>query len=575
MLAMALSIAVVVTGLAASAPAVQAANASDFDPGYIISDANFYERDAMSQAEIQAFLEAKTGPCSNANCLPALKVDTFDRPANNPCSAYQGAMQESAAAIIYKVQHACGISARALLVTLHKEQGLIGKKAPSDLELRKAMGYGCPDTASCDARYYGFYNQMYNAAWQFGWYRIGFGTPGSSFYGKMPPGQVSAVRFHPNIDCGSSPVVIYNFATAALYHYTPYQPNAAALANLSGTGDACSSYGNRNFWRMYSDWFGSPVGNPNPVGTIDLVSPTPGAIRVLGWAFDSNSTDPIAIHAYVDGAYAAGWAADLPRADVKNAHPGQGDRHGFDFRLPVSDGTHQTCLYALNVGPGKNTLLGCSTVTVVPSTPNGWLDSIAAAGDSASLIGWAFDPATATPVSIHVYVDGRFASGFSASSDRPDVQRAFNRPNAALGFEQTLALSPGPHNVCAYALNSASTKSIPLGCRTVTAVASVPIGNLDTVAGVAGGVRVHGWTFDPSTTVPVDAHIYVDGAFASGFTANVQRTDVQAAYVSQGANHGFDHQVATASGTRTVCAYGLNAAHTASVLLGCRTVYVP
>ena len=53
-------------------------------------------------------------------------------------------------------------------------------------------------------------------------------------------------------------VFLANRATAGLYNYTPYQPNTAAMANLYGTGDACSAYGNRNFWRMFSDWFGNP-----------------------------------------------------------------------------------------------------------------------------------------------------------------------------------------------------------------------------------------------------------------------------------------------------------------------------
>ena len=44
--------------------------------------------------------------------------------------------------------------------------------------------------------------------------------------------------------------MIENRATAALYYYTPFTPNAAALANLGGTGDACLSYGNRNFWLL-------------------------------------------------------------------------------------------------------------------------------------------------------------------------------------------------------------------------------------------------------------------------------------------------------------------------------------
>src|SRR5690606_20162047 len=73
-------------------------------------------------------------------------------------------------------------------------------------------------------------------------------------------GYNNNVRYHPNAGCGSSTVFIQNQATAGLYNYTPYQPNAAALNDLYGEGDGCSAYGNRNFWRIYSDWFGAPQG---------------------------------------------------------------------------------------------------------------------------------------------------------------------------------------------------------------------------------------------------------------------------------------------------------------------------
>ena len=65
------------------------------------------------------------------------------------------------------------------------------------------------------------------------------------------------VRYNPNASCGSSPVYIANQATAGLYNYTPYQPNAAALAAGAGSGDYCSAYGNRNFWIYFTNWFGS------------------------------------------------------------------------------------------------------------------------------------------------------------------------------------------------------------------------------------------------------------------------------------------------------------------------------
>src|SRR5690606_24086380 len=44
-------------------------------------------------------------------------------------------------------------------------------------------------------------------------------------------------------------------ATANLYIYTPYRPNVAALAAGYGSGDSCSTYGNRNFYNFYVDWF--------------------------------------------------------------------------------------------------------------------------------------------------------------------------------------------------------------------------------------------------------------------------------------------------------------------------------
>jgi dTDP-4-amino-4,6-dideoxygalactose transaminase len=68
------------------------------------------------------------------------------------------------------------------------------------------------------------------------------------------------MRYHPKASCGTKSFLLQNQATANLYYYTPYTPNDAALNNLYGTGDSCSAYGNRNFWRFYHDWFGSPIG---------------------------------------------------------------------------------------------------------------------------------------------------------------------------------------------------------------------------------------------------------------------------------------------------------------------------
>ncbi|GAA1513401.1 putative cell wall-binding protein [Agromyces terreus] len=243
-------------GAAADAGTVASAAAvgSSFTAGNLISDANFANGSAMTEAEIQAFLTKTVGSCQNSYCLANYRQNTPTRTWSfGTCTTYAGANGESAARIIYKVQRACKLSAKVILVTLQKEQSLLTSRAPTAGVMQKAMGYGCPDTAACDSTYYGFFNQVFAAARQLTWY----GNPAGSFT-WIKVGASNRIAYHPSSSCGTGAVTIANRATAALYYYTPYQPNKAALANLYGTGDSCSAYGNRNFWRMYTDWFGDP-----------------------------------------------------------------------------------------------------------------------------------------------------------------------------------------------------------------------------------------------------------------------------------------------------------------------------
>lgn len=274
---------VAVAGSLANSQTGEALSGSEFQPGYIIADSVFFNANTMSTQEIQSFLNSKVPTCDTngtqpsgrsgyptraswgtANgapppytCLkdysqsvPGIAADTY-------CNAVS-AGTKSAAQIISDVASACSINPQALIVLLQKEQSLITDDWPWPEQYQKATGYACPDTAPCDSQYYGFFNQVYNAARQF------------QRYGKSPvkfddynyhPGRYNRIYFNPNPNCGYSDIYIENQATAGLYNYTPYQPNSAALNNLYTTGDACSAYGNRNFWRMFNDWFGSPVGD--------------------------------------------------------------------------------------------------------------------------------------------------------------------------------------------------------------------------------------------------------------------------------------------------------------------------
>lgn len=547
---------------------------SEFDPGYIISDENFYNSSAMSEAEIQRFLEnAVGGTCHNANCLAVYRTDTPTRTWSfGTCSTYVGGASESAARIIFKVQQACSLSAKVILVTLQKEQSLVTNRAPSDGVMRKAMGYGCPDTAACDSTYYGFFNQLFAAGRQLTWY----GNPAGSFT-SIRIGEHNPIRYHPNSACGTKDVVVRNRATAALYYYTPYTPNAAALANLGGLGDSCSAYGNRNFWVFYNNWFGAPAGNPNPFGNVELIAAQPGSYRVVGWAIDPDSGGPVGIHVYVGGVGTA-TVADKVRGDVGAAYPSFGSAHGFDATVPATgSGDVSVCVYAINIGAGANVLLTCKTVTAMSGQPVGAMTATATPS-GVDVSGWAIDPDITGPIAVHVYVDA-VGVALTASRDRGDIGSAYAAYGRAHGFAASIPASPGTRQVCAYGINTGPGANVALGCSTVVVPGGAiseqgrpPTGVLESATSTGTGVNVKGWAIDPDTAAPIPVHVYV-GATGKAITADVSRSDLPAGWAAYGPKHGFSADLPTAPGRYNVCAYAINTVG-APVGLGCRDVVV-
>ena len=234
---------------------IHAYDFSNFNPGNIISDGVMSNANAMSVEEIQRFLTSKNA-CKDTNIAKAksypglkyhienghfvcLSEETFE---------YNG-QKQTAAQVIYDAAKDFQINPQVLIVLLEKEQGLITDTWPNHIQYRSATGFGCPDTAECDSKYYGFRNQVRNAASMFRSVLSGGWT-------NYPVGK-NYVQYHPNPNCGGSVINIENRATSALYRYTPYQPNVGALANYPGTS-YCGAYGNRNFYVTFRQWFGSP-----------------------------------------------------------------------------------------------------------------------------------------------------------------------------------------------------------------------------------------------------------------------------------------------------------------------------
>ena len=577
-LAVTLAIATAAFGLVAfESQSSEALAGAQFDPGNIISDGYFFNGNAMTQAQIQSFFDSHIGACANANCLNVLHVNTTTKPAKYSdagvlvCNAYAGAANESAAAIIFKVQQACGISAKVIIVTLQKEQGLATKNSVSDGILERAMGYGCPDSTggTCASQYYGFFNQVYSASWQLR--RYGTPTP----FGTYQPG-LRTIAWSPNASCGSGVVNIKNRATAALYNYTPYQPNAAALANLSGIGDGCSSYGNRNFWVYYNTWFGSSTLPPGtPEGSFDPVVPTAGQIPISGWSVDTDAvTTPVTISVQIDSSWLV-LTANKPGADLSAQYPGAGTNHYFSGAFPASVGVHTVCLYPVNAGgAGVTSTLGCQTVTVPASPPPvGAVTDATAASGSITVSGWAVRPdALTSPASVAINFGSQWigATGGLANSVAA-TQVSGAGPNQ--GFSATFAAAPGLQSFCVWA-SPTSGPATQLGCRSLVVPAPTPsVSAIGSVTAATGGIAVSGWAVwpdAPSTAVAVAVNI---GANWYGFSANQASSAAAAAVPGAGPNHGFAGTIPQPPGTYSACVWVTQPNGTASSI-GCRTVSV-
>jgi hypothetical protein len=212
-----------------------------------------------------------------------------------------------------------------------------------------------------------------------------------------------------------------------------------------------------------------PGGNPH--GSFDTVTGLPGAIRVTGWLIDTDTPKTITAHVYVDGVWAGRASADRSRPDVGAAFPGYGAEHGYDTTVTVSaGGTHQVCVYAINVGLGTtNPRIACRSVKLPTGNPYGSFDHAVGQQGGVRIQGWTIDPDTTSPVVVHVYVDGVWAARYTADAARPDVGGAFPGYGDAHGFDAAVSAKAGKHTVCVYAINAGPGSTNPkLGCKAVT-----------------------------------------------------------------------------------------------------------
>jgi hypothetical protein len=201
------------------------AQAAVFNPLNIISYETWRASSAMSVADIQAFLDAQTGPLKTlvAKNHDIVGVATPDK--------------KPASQLIYEAARYWNINPKVILATLQKEQSLLTTSNSSDsARFRKAMGcgvYGDADhDGKTDNRYPGFGNQIWNGARVFSTYENTY---------AWAPGKTKTVT--DLTTRADKKIVPLNACTFALYTYTPYYPQ-------------------KGFWNIYTQYFEDPLAPP-------------------------------------------------------------------------------------------------------------------------------------------------------------------------------------------------------------------------------------------------------------------------------------------------------------------------
>lgn len=157
------------TWTGAAVPA-HADEAPVFDKTLVISDAAFYDGDALTEDQIRIFIQSRgttCAPTSGSDPRTCLKDIVFpavtlvsDRTPGEGCEPVTIAQDSRAWTVIEQVAKACSISPKVILTTIQKEQSGV-RLALTQTKWDKLMGMGCPDGQACNPKFKGFANQIY------------------------------------------------------------------------------------------------------------------------------------------------------------------------------------------------------------------------------------------------------------------------------------------------------------------------------------------------------------------------------------------------------------------------------
>ena len=227
---------------------------------------------------------------------------------------------------------------------------------------------------------------------------------------------------------------------------------------------------------------------------------------------------------------------------------------------------------ALGVGAAlvSSALVGARAATP-PHLPYGKIDWLRQTTNGFAVAGWAIDPDSTAPVTVHVYMDKTFEGAVPASMPRQDVAARYHL-GANHGFVSAFAAPAGAHTVCIWGINIGAGHGNPrMSCANIT-LNYDPQGAIASATQIPGGFTATGWAADPSQpTTPLSVAISVDNARTSTVLANQQRNDV-GLQPAAGKAHGFTITTSATEGTHRVCLAITNVGLGNDVVVSCRSI---
>ena len=230
--------------------------------------------------------------------------------------------------------------------------------------------------------------------------------------------------------------------------------------------------------------------------------------------------------------------------------------------------------------PGANlTALAGGSNNPAAGSPFGSVDLTAGRPDGkVDVAGWSIDPDQVAPIETHVYVDGANGTNLGpTNTNRADIATQFPQFGPLHGFTGSVSgLTPGPHNVCVYAINVGYGQNVLLQCKDVVVPGGSPGGRLDPPQAQSDGtVTAAGFAVDPDVTTPVTVRLALDGGPPDAVVASTDRSDVSASYPGYGTAHGFTWSASGLDpGTHSLCATAVNVGVGSDTSLGCRSFTV-